>query len=195
MTRMVTFYDPGTGAVQFSSTVQLPLGVDPNVASPEQWEAARAAMVEAVGLPCVVGEASANQCVVAGSLVEIVKAAPTLEQLKADLWAALKRERNEREKGGFVYLGYLMQSDELSVLRINTRAQAARAAIEAGTELVTYWKTTDNSTIRLDAHQMAAMPSALSEQANDLHIVADFLRQAIEAADTPEEVASVVWPD
>jgi hypothetical protein len=195
MSRMVTFYDPATGAVQFSSTVQLPLGIDPNTATPAQWEAARVALVEAIGMPCVVGEAAVNHCVVDGAFAVIVPVPPTLDELKTARWAAIKQMRDRLETEGFVYLGNLLQSDARSVLRINTRAQAAREAIDAGQELLTYWKATDNTLMPLDAQQMAAMPGALSEHANHLHTVAGFLLAQIEAAETPEELATIVWPE
>ena len=118
----------------------------------------------------------------------------TLEEIRADRWSEIKQQRDALESGGFAYLGQWLQSDERSVLRINTRANAAREALLAGQPLTTYWKAADNTLMELDAHQMAAMSTALSTYASELHTTAGLLLAQIAAATTPAEVQAVAWP-
>jgi hypothetical protein len=118
----------------------------------------------------------------------------TLDEVRADRWSEIKQQRDALETGGFAYLGQWLQSDERSVLRINTRASAAREALLAGQPLTTFWKAADNTLMELDAHQMAAMSTALSSYASELHTTAGLLLAQISAAATPAEVQAVAWP-
>jgi hypothetical protein len=194
--KFATLYDATTGVIACTTSIQLPLGVDADSATAEQWAAAIADLEQAAGMPCVLGEPKPNQRVHAGVFVDVVPELPSLEDAKLAKWELLKAERDRRETLGFTYMGKLLQSDERSVLRINTRAQAARDALGAGDEYQTYWKATDNSLLLLDAQQMADMPRALSDYANGLHVLAEGLRQQLlsPATSTLEMVAAVQWP-
>lgn len=118
----------------------------------------------------------------------------TLQEFKDEQWATIKAERDTRETQGFPYLGKVIDSDSRSVQRINTAVQAAQAAAGVGAPFEVSWTSQDNSGLPLDAMGMMGMPVALATYANSLHETARTLRAQIDAATTPEEVESVVWP-
>ncbi len=130
-----------------------------------------------------------------------------LEQELADRFALRKRQlqgvvtgmRDQREEAGFAYLGKTIDSDPRSVLRINTLAMTAQAALAGGQPFAIEWTCQDNSTLALDAMTAISMPVALAMQANTLHQYARGLKDLIDAAETPEELAGIDlqegWPE
>lgn len=107
----------------------------------------------------------------------------------------INAERDARETQGFPYLGKWFDSDQRSVLRINTVAAAATSAIMASQPFLIEWTCADNSVIELNASQMAGVPAAMAEYANQLHQTAKALKEQIDSATTLEQVHAVVWPD
>lgn len=190
--RMVTLYDPATGQVACSTSVHLPLGIDPLTATEAQWAAAIEALSASAGMPCVEGDAEPGQRVIGGQLVDAKP--PTLDVLKAAQWTALKRHRDLLEASGFPYLGKTVDSDSRSVQRINTAVQAAQAAMGAGVPFSIVWTCADNSLLTLDGPGMLGMPVALATYADQLHQTCKTLRAQIEAATTPAAVQAVAWP-
>ena len=55
---------------------------------------------------------------------EVVEVKPTLEELKENKRLELKVVRDEKEAGGFFYLGKILDSDSNAVQRITTTAQS-----------------------------------------------------------------------
>ena len=84
--------------------------------------------------------------------------------------------RDTKEVEGFPYLGKVFDSDARSVQRITVAAQAAQVAKAAGQPFNIVWTAKDNSTVELSADQMIAMPVAIAEYANSLHVTAAGLK-------------------
>jgi len=92
----------------------------------------------------------------------------------------------------------VLDSDALSVLRINTLALTAQAAMAAGQLFEFGWTCQDNSVLTLDAAAALGMPAALATFANGLHQHGRGLKDMIDAATNREELDSVDistgWP-
>lgn len=126
-----------------------------------------------------------------------------LQQELADRFARRKRElqdvvtgmRDQREASGFAYLGKVLDSDPRSVLRINTLAMTAQAALAAEQPFEIEWTCQDNSTLALDALSAIGMPTALAMWANTLHQHARGLKDLIAAAETGEDLDEIDLQD
>lgn len=122
----------------------------------------------------------------------------SLEQVKAETLKLINEERNSFETQGFLYLGYIFQSDERSVARIQGAVAAAQAAMVTGNALNLTWMTADNQPVEMDIAKILGMVVALAEHTNNLHQYARALKTQIEACETPEEVIAVDiysdWP-
>jgi hypothetical protein len=118
----------------------------------------------------------------------------TLDQHKTLQWDLIKNKRDSLEIVGFPYLGKTIDSDSLSVQRINTAVQAAQAAMAIGMPFSLSWTCQDSSLLVLDGPGMLGMAVALAEYANELHETARSLRSQIDAATTIEAVKAIVWP-
>ncbi len=116
-----------------------------------------------------------------------------LAELRAIRWGDIAAIRDGLETRGFPYLGVWFDSDERSVTRINTAAQAAIAATLQNTDLTVTWVTADNSTIDLTREQILGMPVAFALYGNELHRKARELRDRINAALSPEEIDACIW--
>lgn len=115
-----------------------------------------------------------------------------IELLRQTMLAQVNAERDRREAGGFPYLGKLFDSDERSVLRINTMVQAASIA---GDDFSITWTCADNTQITLDRAQILAMPVALGMHADALHRHANELKAAIREAVNPSDIdIAAGWP-
>lgn len=117
----------------------------------------------------------------------------TLSDLKAAKWLEIKKHRDTLEATSFPYLGKDIDSDVVSVLRINTAVKAADHAQATNTAFSTEWRCADNTLLTLDGPGLQMMPVALAVYARSLHSHANTLRAQIELASTPEELNSVAW--
>lgn len=115
-------------------------------------------------------------------------------ELRVAKWGEIKDHRNLLERSGFPYVGTIMDSDSVSVQRINTAVQAAQAAMAAGQPFSIDWTAKDNTVHTLDGPGMVGMPVALAQYGDQLHQTGTALRQAIDAATTPEAIAAITWP-
>ena len=115
---------------------------------------------------------------------------PTLEEVKAQKWGKIKQERDKTEQSGCPYMGGMLDSDSLSVQRINTAVQAAQVI---GESFEVDWTMQDNTVIHMTYADVLGMPAALAVFSNELHMKARALREQINAAETAEDVAVVVW--
>jgi hypothetical protein len=113
----------------------------------------------------------------------------TLDQIKADQWAQIKRGRNTSEVSGFVWDGLAFQSSSGSQTRI---MGAAQLAYNDPTLTVT-WTLTDNTQRTFTAAEIISVSRALGEHLNNVHVKSQLLREQIDAATTKEEVQAIVW--
>lgn len=116
--------------------------------------------------------------------------APTqpLSELKAIKRAEVNRARDEKEQGGFEYLGKMFDSDSISCQRISCAAQAFSMAEDTATIV---WTCQDNSTIELNKTQLLGLVVALAQHSNTCHEEATAIKKRIEAAQTAEELEQI----
>ena len=118
---------------------------------------------------------------------------------KRQLQGAVTGMRDQRESAGFAYMGKVIDSDPRSVLRINTLAMTAQAALASEQPFAIDWTCQDNSALALDAMAAIGMPAALAMWANTLHQHARGLKDLIDAAQTPDELQEIElqdgWPE
>ena len=115
---------------------------------------------------------------------------PTIEEVRQAKWSEIKAYRDAAEQSGCPYMGSVLDSDSLSVQRINTAVQAAQVIGEA---FEVSWTMQDNTVIHMTYADVLGMPTALAVFSNQLHIKARELREQINAAQTIEEVKAVKW--
>lgn len=116
-----------------------------------------------------------------------------LSQERAARWEVVVGIRDGLETKGFPYLDKWFDSDERSVARINTTAQAAMAAAMLGQDFSTDWVCADNSVINLTRDQIIGMPVAFAMYCSTLHEKARSLRERIAAATGVLEVRACIW--
>lgn len=115
---------------------------------------------------------------------------PSLEEVKQAKWEEIKTERDRIEQSGCPYMGGVLDSDSLSVQRINTAVQAAQVV---GESFEIDWTMQDNTVVHMTQADVLGMPAALAIFSNSLHIKARELREQIGAAKNTEAVNAVSW--
>lgn len=124
-------------------------------------------------------------------IVELPK--PTLDELKTAKRTEINQARDAAEQGGFEYLDRVFDSDQVSCQRISMAAQAmSMTAMSEQTPTIT-WTCKDNSTIKLNAQQLAGLIVALAEWSSTCHQKATELKAKIEACTTEDELNQIVW--
>ncbi len=118
----------------------------------------------------------------------------SLQELKIEKWAEIKRMRDLREFSTFVWDGSTFDADDISQRRIQGAAMLAMIAQSAGQPFSIDWTLADNSIRSLTDAQMLAVGEALGVHVETQHAIARTLRAAINAATTKAEVDAVVWP-
>lgn len=113
----------------------------------------------------------------------------SLDEVKEDKWAALKRQRNAAEFGTFTWQGKVFQADALSQSRIMRAASLAQLSPNKLFE----WTLADDSTVTLTADDMIAVAMVMSDNADAVHAKGKQLRAQINKAKTAAEVEAVVW--
>lgn len=189
---MVTLYESDTGAVLYSTRLNLPPGTDIDKATPADWEAAAERVRQASGKAVIFGVPGGDKIVRNGVFVDRVK---QIDERRDQAWAAIKRERAAREVGGFPFMGKIIQNDPESALKLSNRAARARDALTAAEPFETVWTTQDNTELTLDAGQMLDLFAAMDDYADGIHETAQRLRAEIANAGTAGEVAAVRWPE
>lgn len=124
---------------------------------------------------------------------EPVTIGPTLDAIKAVARAEINSQRDRAESLPFDYLGKQFDADPISIKRLTLAVQAAQSAIIAGQTFTITWTCADNSTIDLDEQQMLGALQAMMLRGVELHEKARALKTQIDAAETAEEVAAIVW--
>lgn len=109
-------------------------------------------------------------------------ALPSIEDVAASTWSAIKAARDFAEQSGCPYLGKTLDSDQLSVQRISIAVQATQGALAAGAaDFALDWTMQDNSVVKMTAAQVIGMSAALAAYSNRLHEKARALRETLDA--------------
>lgn len=124
----------------------------------------------------------------------VLPPAGDLTAAKARRWAQVKQLRSAMEFGPLLWDGSTFNGDAVAQTRIQASARRAAAAIAAGEALTEDWTLADNTVRTLTAADLVALGAALDARPSQLHEIARGLRERIDAALTPEEAASVDWP-
>lgn len=117
----------------------------------------------------------------------------SFEELKANKWSEIKALRDKIEQSGCPFKDTFIDSDLISVSRINVACIAAQAALTSGQEFSIDWTMKDNSTRKLTAVEVIEMSSALASWSNTCHEKGRLLREQIEAATTVEDLEKIKW--
>lgn len=112
-----------------------------------------------------------------------------LNTLKAAKWDEIKAARSAAEYGGFTWDGSPFDSDSASQQRIIGASQLATLT----PELEIDWTLADNTVRTLNAQEMNEVGMALGQHVNAQYVHARTLRQQISAAQTTQELESIVW--
>lgn len=117
--------------------------------------------------------------------------APTLAELKAACWQAIKTARQLAMQGTFTCGGVVYDIDPVNITGATVLAMRALAA---GVPFSQQWVLADNTTTTLDAEGMCAVGEACAMAVAALWATSTALRAQIDAAQSAEQVAAVVWP-
>lgn len=103
-------------------------------------------------------------------------------ELKAQKWTSLKHQRDLFEFSGFLFEGFIYDSDQVSQGRI-------LGAVLAGQDQV--WTTKDNIVVNLTAAQLQSLYVALQIHVAFAHERGRIARVALDAAQTVEEISQI----
>lgn len=118
----------------------------------------------------------------------VLKADPTLEELKAAKIMELKKVRDDQEVLPIEYNGHSYDYDEKARDRIN----AAIIALDmAGAEATLQWTTADNTNATVTVQDLRNIIAAVAMRSNTLHEQYRVAKEAVNAAETKEEVEAV----
>ena len=127
---------------------------------------------------------------------EVVEPELTLEELKENKRLELKVIRDEKEAGGFFYLGKIFDSNQLYVQRISNTAQTYLMGKLTNQELPDIgWTTQDNEVVDLTPDQVLGMQQALTIHGAKVHAIYGELKALAEQAETIEELELISWPE
>lgn len=113
----------------------------------------------------------------------------TLPEHQAAQWEVIKAARAVAEFGGFKWDGSTFDSDSVSQGRIQGGVQLA--GLVPG--FLIDWTLTDNTVRNLSASDMVNVGVALAQHVGFQHAKARALRQQINAANSLQEIISIVW--
>ena len=114
---------------------------------------------------------------------------PSLEEVKTRKIAYLKNERDTREEAPVEYKEKLWDFDTKSRDRIN----AAATALEVGGVESITWTSYDDTSLELTAEDLKTIVAIAALRGDALHKKYRELRDAVTAAETVEEVESIIW--
>ena len=119
-----------------------------------------------------------------------------LKSLKKKKIEEFKATRNEKESGGFPYMGKILDSDATSCQRIAMAAQSATTAILTNQSFPEIkWSCADNTILMLNAQSLAGVPVALAMFSAQLHETYGHLKSRVEMAKNKEELELIKWPE
>lgn len=105
---------------------------------------------------------------------------PPVEEVAAEKWKEIKEARDAAEQSGCPYMGKVLDSDSISVQRINTAVQAAQVAATQKQDFAIDWTMQDNTIVTMSIADVLGMPVALATYSNALHEKARSLRERLE---------------
>lgn len=114
---------------------------------------------------------------------------PSIEEVKSQKISALKTERDIREEAPVDYKEKLWDFDTKSRDRIN----AAATALEVGGVETITWTAYDDTSLELTAEDLKTIVALAAIRGDALHKKYRELRDAVNAAETIEEVESIIW--
>lgn len=114
---------------------------------------------------------------------------PSLDEVKTKKIATLKAERDTREEAPVEYKEKLWDFDTKSRDRIN----AAATALEIGGVETITWTAYDDSSLELTAEDLKTIVAIAALRGDALHKTYRKLRDAVTAAESIEEVKSIIW--
>lgn len=123
-----------------------------------------------------------------------VEGSTPLEIEKSKKWSEIKLKRDKVEYGGFMWDGSPFDSDPAAQSRIQGGVQLAQIATQASQPFSITWTLLDNTSRILDGAQMLAVGLALAEHVKNTHQIARVLREAIDNANSIEELGPITWP-
>lgn len=115
-----------------------------------------------------------------------------LNEYKQSAKDTVNIKRNSLEQSTLTYNGHILQVDQLSVQRLTIAASTAQMAIFAKTDFSAGWTCADNTTVQFTAKDFISILEALTAQANKLHIRGREFKDAIDAADTKDEIDAIL---
>jgi hypothetical protein len=121
---------------------------------------------------------------------EYQEPAPTLDELKDAAWDRIKARREAEDRMPLPYMGKLLDFDDAGREKL---LWALKAADVAGELFTVDWTCADNSTLTLTVATIAGIPVAAALRSDANHQKARLLREQIDAASTPEELAAITW--
>lgn len=125
-----------------------------------------------------------------GDFFEVVAIpGPSLDEVKADKIAALKAKRDAAEIEPIEHNGNRFDYDE----QARDRLAIARQAIEDGATDSIVWTTADNTRVSLVLADFKGIVIAAALRSNALHVKYNELKSWVQAAETADDVAAVVW--
>ena len=126
-----------------------------------------------------------------GDHYEVVEIpAPPLDEVKADKIAALKAARDAAEIAPIEWSGNIYDYDANARDRMKIKRQALEDNDPTATVI---WTTADNSFAEIGLADFIAINTLASERGERLHVKYNELKMQVQAAETAEEVAAVVW--
>ncbi len=118
--------------------------------------------------------------------------AQTIDEVRAAKVSAIKAMRDSLEQtGGFTYLGKILDSDSVSVERLNVAVEAAQATLAAGQTFSLDWTCQDNSVLTMTAAQIVGAPVALAQSKEALYARARDLEAQVDSAATVDAVNAI----
>lgn len=117
----------------------------------------------------------------------------TLDDLRLVKRTQINKDRDAFEFGGLDWNGYRFDSNAISQQRIQGSAQMAMVAQAAGQPFSIDWTLADNSVIALDGNQMLSVGLTMGQHIASAHSKSRLLKQQIDAAQSAEELSSIVW--
>ena len=114
---------------------------------------------------------------------------PDIETVKAEKIASLKNERQEREAAPVPYMDKLWDFDAKSRDRIT----AAITALEVSDIETITWTAYDDTSSDLTIVDLKNIIATAAVRGNELHTQYRVLRDAVNAAETVEEIENINW--
>ena len=119
--------------------------------------------------------------------------APTLTELKAARRAEFNKRRESATAAGVAYGGKTIDTDPVSIQKINGAVTMAVIAALSSQPFSITWTCADDSSLILDGPGIMAMGVAVGTYVDSLHRRTRVAKDALDAAATPAEVAAIVW--